>query len=127
RSYLGLPISLENGEKFGTLCAINDEKSEFDSRSVNLLQRIVRMFSYYLNLEHRAQRDTLTVLYNRRYLTQFFEDHPEKSGGMFYLDMDGFKKVNDEYGHDHGDSILKEVALRLQAFVDEQEDAFAVR
>lgn len=51
RSYLGIPISLINGEKFGTLCAVNDEKSQFDNRSIELLQRIIRMLSYYLELE----------------------------------------------------------------------------
>lgn len=127
RSYLGLPISLANGEKFGTLCAINNKKSKFDKKSINLLQRIVRMFSYYLYLEHCAHRDTLTELYNRRYLTQYFAEHPRKGGGIFYLDLDGFKKVNDVHGHDKGDLVLKEVALRLQEFVSEHQDAFAVR
>lgn len=127
RSYLGIPISLVNGEKFGTLCAINDEQSQFDSRSINLLQRIVRMFSYYLELERYSYRDDLTGLYNRRYLTKFFEDPPKRDGGIFFLDLDGFKKINDVYGHDAGDSVLKEIAFRLQTFANKQKDAFAVR
>lgn len=127
RSYLGIPISLVNGEKFGTLCAINDEKSQFDRKSIHFLQRIVRMFSYYLDLEHFTYRDPLTELYNRRYLTKFFEDNTQKGGGLFFLDLDGFKKVNDVHGHDTGDSVLKEVASRLQTFTNEQKDAFAAR
>lgn len=127
RSYLGIPISLLNGEKFGTLCAINNEKSRFDSRSIELLQRIVRMFSYYLELERYSYRDDLTGLFNRRYLTKFFEDPPKKGGGIFFLDLDGFKKVNDVYGHAIGDSVLNEMASRLQSFADEQKGAFAVR
>lgn len=127
RSYLGIPISLVNGEKFGTLCALNDEKSLFDKRSIDLLQRIVRMFSYYLDLERFVWRDTLTELYNRRYLTKFFEEQPQKGGAIFFLDLDGFKKVNDVYGHDIGDSVLIEVAFRLQTFTNEHEGAFAVR
>ncbi|MDN7227198.1 sensor domain-containing diguanylate cyclase [Planococcus sp. N064] len=127
RSYLGIPISLGNGERFGTLCAIHDEKSQFDEKSVGLLQRIVRMFSYYLNLERFAYRDALTDLYNRRYLSNFFEDHPNAEGVIFFLDLDGFKKVNDVHGHDAGDLVLKEVALKLQKFVAEHQDAFAVR
>jgi len=69
----------------------------------------------------------LTHLYNRRYLTKFFEDPLKRGGGIFFLDLDGFKKVNDVHGHTAGDSILKEMASRLQAFVSEQEEAFTVR
>lgn len=127
RSYLGIPISLVNGEKFGTLCAINDEVSHFDKKSIHLLQRIVRMFSYYLNLERFAFRDSLTDLYNRRYLSNFFEDSSKEGGVLFFLDLDGFKKVNDIHGHDTGDLVLKEVAARLQKLAVEHPDAFAVR
>lgn len=127
RSYLGLPISLVNGEKFGTLCAINDEVSQFDAKSITLLQKIVRMFSYYLNLERFAYRDALTDLYNRRYLSNFYDNHSSKGGVIFYLDLDGFKKVNDVQGHEAGDEVLKEVASRLQKLATGQSEAFAVR
>lgn len=127
QSYLGIPICLTNGETFGTLCAINDETSLYDSRSITLLQRIVRMFSYYLELERIVWRDALTELYNRRYLTHYFEQHPAAGGAIFFLDLDGFKQVNDVYGHDTGDSVLQEVALRLKTLIIDQKDAFAVR
>lgn len=127
RSYLGIPISLINGERFGTLCAVNDEKSEFDPKSIALLQRIVRMFTYYLDLERFAYRDSLTALYNRHFLARFFDKHPESGGAVFFLDLDGFKKVNDVHGHDAGDLVLKEVAVRLERFIAQRKDALAFR
>jgi diguanylate cyclase (GGDEF)-like protein len=127
KSYLGIPISLVNGERFGTLCVAHHEESHFDKKSINLLQRIAKMFSYYLDLERFAYRDSLTELYNRHYLSKFFEDQSKNGGVIFFLDLDGFKKVNDTHGHDTGDLVLKEVALRLQKFVNEHYDAFAVR
>ena len=127
KSYLGIPISRMNGERFGTLCAVHHKESEFDTKSINLLQRIVRMFSYYLEMERFAYRDALTELYNRHYLSKFFESDPKNGGALFFLDLDGFKKVNDTHGHDTGDLVLKEVASRLQKFVGEHEDGFAVR
>ncbi|WP_249222053.1 sensor domain-containing diguanylate cyclase [Planococcus alpniumensis] len=127
RSYLGLPISFVNGERFGTLCAVNDEKSQFDLKSITLLQRIVRMFTYYLDLERFAYRDSLTDLYNRHYLARFFEGHSDAGGAVFFLDLDGFKKVNDLYGHETGDVVLKEVASKLQRFTADHPDALAIR
>lgn len=127
KSYLGLPISHMNGEKFGTLCVVHHEESRYDKKSVQLLQRIVKMFSYYLELERYAFRDFLTDLYNRHYLSKFYEDHPETEKMIFLLDLDGFKKVNDVHGHDAGDKVLKEVAVRLKEFAKAHEDAFVVR
>lgn len=126
KSYLGIPISFVNGDKFGTLCVAHHERSDFDKKSIDLLQRIARIFSYYLELERFAFRDSLTGLYNRHYISKFFEDHANSGGVLFFLDLDGFKKVNDIFGHETGDLVLKEVASRLQKFVDEH-NAFAVR
>lgn len=126
-SYLGLPISHQNGEKFGTLCVVHHEESTYDEASIQLLQRIVRMFTYYLELERNAYRDTLTELYNRRYLAKYFEKHTSTAGTLFYLDLDGFKKVNDTFGHDAGDEVLVEVARRLEQVTATHPEAFAVR
>lgn len=70
-----------------------------------------------------AQNDTLTELPNRRFLNLFLErfDSSEaskqasKSYGVFSIDLDGFKKVNDLHGHHGGDQLLKKVADRLSA------------
>ena len=63
-------------------------------------------------LEKLANTDPLTGLYNRRSM-QVFLDHAMASGRDFCLamcDIDDFKKVNDTYGHDAGDIVLKEIA-----------------
>lgn len=127
KSYLGLPISQMNGERFGTLCVVDSKSSEYNDHTIHLLQRIVRLFSYYLELERRAYRDPLTDLYNRHYLAGFFEAERTTPGALFFLDLDGFKRVNDTFGHDRGDEVLKEVGNRLRHFVKNQEEAFAVR
>ncbi|AZB41761.1 sensor domain-containing diguanylate cyclase [Bacillus sp. FJAT-42376] len=116
-SYMGVPITLANGETFGTLCAVDKAASEFNVKSIKMFQRIAKMFAFYLELERKAYRDSLTGLYNREFLHRYFDDYKGGRGALFFLDLDGFKKVNDTYGHDAGDRLLKEVAHRLEEFM----------
>lgn len=125
-SYLGVPIILSNGKAFGTLCAVHTDASEFTAKSVKMLQRIANLFANYLNLERLAYRDSLTGLYNRQFLYKYFEEVSTTGGTLFFLDLDGFKKINDLYGHETGDLVLREVALRLDHFI-QQHKGFAVR
>jgi diguanylate cyclase (GGDEF)-like protein/PAS domain S-box-containing protein len=74
-------------------------------------------------LTHRASHDDLTGLPNR----SLFEDRlvlalnrqrrERKPVAVFYLDLDGFKEVNDTHGHDAGDFVLVAVAKRLTALI----------
>tara|TARA_Y100001956_G_C4125254_1_gene189679 strand:+ start:1794 stop:3764 length:1971 start_codon:yes stop_codon:yes gene_type:complete len=70
-------------------------------------------------LEYLAHHDSLTGLANRAHLYRVLDDslkdeRQAKSGlALLYLDLDGFKQVNDTYGHDAGDEVLKQVAERL--------------
>jgi diguanylate cyclase (GGDEF)-like protein/PAS domain S-box-containing protein len=70
-------------------------------------------------LRTQSIRDPLTGLYNRRYLTETLEREirravrAEQSLGVLMLDLDHFKRFNDTYGHDAGDSVLRETASFL--------------
>lgn len=72
-------------------------------------------------LERLALLDNLTQLANRNYLEREFQGRFEEmkrlavSFGVLFIDIDGFKKFNDTYGHDVGDEILKCVANTLMA------------
>lgn len=72
------------------------------------------------NLHQMAIRDTLTGLYNRRFLEGNINpilagiQRRESSMAILMADMDYFKRVNDEYGHECGDSILKALSHILQ-------------
>jgi diguanylate cyclase (GGDEF)-like protein len=70
-------------------------------------------------LRNQSIRDPLTGLYNRRYLEEIFERETrravraEQGLGVLMLDLDYFKKFNDTYGHEAGDSVLRETASFL--------------
>jgi diguanylate cyclase (GGDEF)-like protein len=73
-------------------------------------------------LDHAASHDPLTELANRRLFTDELEriarrGRPSDLIGVLFLDLDGFKEVNDRYGHDAGNDLLVAVAERLRACV----------
>ncbi|GAA4723254.1 GGDEF domain-containing protein [Brevibacillus fulvus] len=73
-------------------------------------------------------RDTLTGLYNRRILTDMENESSaalklDRRIAVMFLDLDGFKQVNDTYGHATGDQLLQQVAKRLQGCIREQDIA----
>ena len=69
-----------------------------------------------LRLRREARQDPLTGLLNRQGLTEQLQaslgSEPARTVVLF-LDLDGFKAVNDRFGHDAGDTVLREVASRL--------------
>ncbi|ENQ8703595.1 diguanylate cyclase domain-containing protein [Vibrio harveyi] len=72
-------------------------------------------------LEYLAHHDALTGLANRSKFHLELEELVQRSGylrdefAVLYLDLDGFKNINDTYGHDAGDEVLKQVADRMAA------------
>ena len=111
----------------------------FNETAASLQHAIQARLRSERELATLANTDALTGLNNRRrfmeLLNQHFDRtrHPANNGALLYLDLDGFKPINDQYGHDAGDAVLRIVAERLRRVVREQDhlgrlggDEFAV-
>jgi diguanylate cyclase (GGDEF)-like protein len=80
-------------------------------------------------IEHLAYFDALTDLPNRAAMNERIEEalasgeRKGRRGALLYLDLDGFKDINDAFGHDAGDRILAQAALRLRQILRKEETA----
>ena len=88
-----------------------------------LLYSLALLGGKYLvdELQNFANYDTLTHLLNRRSLDEYLKNMYERAESgdtnlsVLMIDIDDFKKVNDTFGHDAGDEVLKSVASKIQA------------
>lgn len=111
----------KNGELYAqhlNINAVQDAQGRI-AQFVALFSDITLKKEEQLSLHHKANHDALTGLPNRNLLLDRLEQAVvalDRYGGrlaVVFLDLDGFKPVNDTYGHDAGDKILQEVSQRL--------------
>jgi diguanylate cyclase (GGDEF)-like protein len=99
-----------------------DDAREIETlRSVNaeLVREIALLKQREAQAQRLADRDGLTGLYNRRRMSEFLEAAIAQASqqshrvGLLFMDLDGFKGINDQYGHAAGDELLITVAGRI--------------
>lgn len=126
---------------FGTLCGASSEVKTPDSsvqrvlalfstligRHIERERLLARLAESHRQLELLATTDSLTGLLNRRGVMQRLSElraaslRHQRHCGLLFMDLDGFKQVNDTQGHDRGDQVLKEVARRIRQCVREED------
>jgi diguanylate cyclase (GGDEF)-like protein len=105
--------------------AFNKTITALNSANQTLLDKMVDQRTQELQLKNKVLReisikDPLTDLYNRRYFIDRLQQEFDRAKRyhtsliLVMLDIDLFKNINDEYGHDAGDEYLKEVAVVIQ-------------
>ncbi|WP_158867034.1 diguanylate cyclase [Leifsonia sp. AG29] len=130
-SLLAAPIQHDD-ELFGVFACFFFHPRQFDSEAAPLADALagqaaqtVTALRLQRRLEHAAMHDETTGLPNRRLLeAQMLEYARTASTGLLaalFIDLDGFKGVNDNLGHHTGDELLREVAARLQSAVRQQD------
>lgn len=106
-------IALDNALKVRTISDLNRALEE-EKRQLEEANR---------RISHLANHDLLTGLPNRRLLHELVLQHiaiarrQNRRFGLLYVDLDDFKPINDEFGHDAGDRVLVTIADRLRTVV----------
>jgi diguanylate cyclase (GGDEF)-like protein len=142
RCYLGIPLRMSDGDVIGTMCVYGPQATAFDHTQVNVLEDLAAVVVSELALyEERqrlaaantelqqalteqyrvARRCPLTGLINRAGVLEVIAERLEAPAAgvltLLFLDLDGFKQVNDTHGHALGDALLVAVAERLAHIV----------
>jgi diguanylate cyclase (GGDEF)-like protein len=136
----GVAIVVLSGQEDETLAllAVREGAQDYLVKGRVGHDHIVRAISYAIErkqqeavLVHQALYDGLTGLANRAQLLSRIEiaisrnHRHDESCAVIFLDLDGFKPVNDQYGHAIGDRVLIEVAHRLERIASRRSDLVA--
>ncbi len=127
RFYAGAPLRDRAGHALGTIAVLGMEPRRFTAEQRDLLRDLSVSVMTAIENRHRALElrrmattDHLTGLANRiQFETALAielrqNERVHQAVSVLYLDLDGFKSVNDRFGHAAGDVLLREVAQRLQ-------------
>ena len=125
RFYAGFPVSAQDGSRLGTLCVLDTVSRQVAPEDIELMHDLGQMIEDELSILTMATTDELTKLANRRGFRMIAEPMIALCQRAWYpasavmFDLDGLKQINDEFGHEAGDRVIKDFSrLLLKVFRD---------
>lgn len=110
-TFLAVHSSFDTGAEW--LIALGCVIATLDRTQRRLRQSNAELVAAQEDLRRLVDRDALTALSNRRALPEVFRAVQPQGATIVFFDLDGFKRINDEYGHQAGDDCLKRFAAAL--------------
>ena len=125
RFYAGQPIEGPGGFRIGTLCLIDSNPREMSAEDIETLKDLGQLVEDEIKVTSQVVVDDLTKVANRRGF-HMFANHTlsvcrrtNTPAELAFFDLDGFKAVNDTFGHAAGDELLQHFAeLLVKCFRD---------
>jgi diguanylate cyclase (GGDEF)-like protein len=118
RFYAGCPLHV-HGCRLGTLCLIDLKPRNFDKDDIATLKDLAAMVERELTAVQMATIDELTNITNRRGFTMLAQQmlhlcsRQKIPAALVFMDLDKFKFINDQFGHEEGDRALQEFANQM--------------
>lgn len=125
RFYAGVPVRSHSGYRIGTLCAIDYQPRDLSPEQLQDLEDLAALVEREIQASELAVTDELTGLSNRRGFAALagkalaLGRRNAMASCLLYIDLDGFKAINDERGHAAGDAVLSAFGLCLQQCIRE--------
>lgn len=130
RFYAGVPILLEEDLCIGTLCIIDSRPRDLSRDALERLERLRNIVEDLLRSLREATVDSLTGVFNRRMCERIGEKLLSGAArssaplSCVCIDIDHFKTVNDSYGHEAGDAVLREFGRFIHEQIRGQDHFF---
>lgn len=120
RFYAGCPLVVANGCRLGTLCLVDQVPRQLTQDDIILMKDLAATVEHELTAMHMAIVDGLTGLVNRRGFEPLAQSglnlsrRLQRPASLLFFDLDGFKAINDTFGHAEGDLALRSFASALK-------------
>lgn len=130
KSTLSTPIRLQ-GEVIGMINIDSSKKDAFSERDIKIIEifalEVAKMIQYYEVTQENiylSHYDAMTQIYNRGYFyerhRELYQSTPPNPYVFISTDIDNLKDVNDTYGHDVGDTLIKHFVDGIKGMIDEK-------
>lgn len=129
--YIGVPVMSPDGLPVGTLCAMHNTPKVATESQKALMQDLAYLVESELKLRQESTTDLLSGMLNRRHFYRIAENEVLRAQrgqhpfSLMMIDIDHFKRINDNYGHLVGDQVIRALGEILPATLQRPGDTIA--